>query len=67
MKTTHPFLAATFPNNVSSEVIFDGINKFAVYSDDSAHSLILGMGPTLGDALDNAENTVKKMIKNGNI
>ena len=51
-----------FPYYKTSQVNFDGRAKFVVYSDDSTHSLILGMGNTEGEALDNAEINAAKII-----
>jgi len=64
---THPFLHSSFPLFISSEVLIDNKTRHAIYSNNNSHSIILGMGKTYGDALDNAEKTVQKMIKSGDL
>ena len=49
------------------EVVIEGKNLYAVYSDDSSFGLILGMGETIEGAWDNAAETVKRMDGSDNV
>ncbi len=66
MNSNTPYLDVHFKTHHVSKVNFNGVEQFAVYSENnSSHSFILAMSDTAEAALAKAEETAKRLGLSG--